>query len=104
MQRLTSVTITSIAAASGSRTKPMRSVCSPNVNQVKFWKVRYAGVCSVCRNNAIEKPKAAICPTIASEAAALRLVPEINKIDNAAVSGSAGINQTLLAIQGIIIL
>ena len=61
------------------------------------------GVWSVDMNAAIESANATIWPMIASEAAALRWVPDTNKINNDAASGTAGISQTLLAIQEIIL-
>ena len=72
MHRPTSEIITSMAAASGSRTNPSCSVCSPNVNHVKFWTARKPCVCSVGRNATIEIASTTIWPPIASTAALLR--------------------------------
>src|SRR4249920_2155534 len=66
MHRLTSEIITSMAAASGSRTNPSRRVCSPNVNHVKFWTDRKPCICSVGRNATIEIASAAISPSLKS--------------------------------------
>ena len=99
MQSPTSVIITSMAAASGSRTQPMRSACSPKVNQVKLWKARQPGACSVGTNAMTAITSATIWPRTASAAAPLPRELLRHKIDNAAASGIAGISQRLATIQ-----
>src|SRR5213082_1140407 len=103
MERLTSVIITSIAAASGSMTQPRRSACSPNVNQVKLWKTRYPGVCNVGRNAATDIVDAMTWPKIASAAAALFREFARPRIASEAASGTAGISQRLVTIQELIL-
>ncbi len=103
MQRPTSPIIRSIAAASGSRTNPMRKVCSPNVNQVKFWMERKPLECSVGTNAKIDIVRAASCPVTEKAAASRRAALPKAKIKSAAKIGAAGINQTLVVIQEFIL-
>src|SRR5213079_678390 len=103
MHSPSSVIITSMAAASGSSTHPMRSACSPKVNQVKLWTERKPCVCSVNENAKIDNASATICPTIASVAAALRRELARLRMINEAASGTAGINQRLATIPRIIL-
>ena len=103
MHRLTSEIITSMAAASGSRTNPSRSVCLPKVNHVKFWTAQKPCVCSVGRNATIEIASTTIWPPIASTAAPLRRDFPKLKITIAAANGIAGNSQRLLTIPGFIL-
>src|ERR1700730_6751388 len=98
MQRLTKVIITSIAAASGSSTQPMRSAFSPKVNQVKLSTEREPGAWSVGNNAKIDNGTAAIWPMIASAAAAERRELARLRTINEAANGAAGISQRLVTI------
>ena len=103
MHRPTNVIISSIAAASGSRTNPSRRVCSPNVNHVKFWTARKPCACTVGRNATIENASTTIWPPIANTAALLRRDFLKLKITIAAANGIAGNNQRLLKVPGFIL-
>ena len=93
MQSPTNVIITSIAAASGSRTNPRRNVCSPNVNQVKFRTARNPGTCSVAAKASTESASATTWPITARAAAFLWRAFDKLRITSEAASGTAGIIQ-----------
>src|SRR6266446_2741067 len=99
MQSPTSAIITSIAAASGSSTQPMRSAFSPKLNQVKLWTARKPAVCSVRRNAKIDNASATTWPMTASAAALLRRGFAKLNITSEMASGIAGISQRLVISQ-----
>src|ERR1043166_1458002 len=93
MQSPTAVIISSIAAASGSRTNPSGSALSPKVNQVKFCTARNPFVCSVCRNATKDNASAATGPMTAIAAPLLRHGFGKLKMISDAANGAAGISQ-----------
>src|SRR5205085_5124952 len=99
MHRPTNVIMTSMDAASGSRTQPNSSFCWPNVNQVKELTLRKSDDPSVVENATIAKTSAATCPAIASADAIMRRLLERPRITSATANGIAGISQRYSVIQ-----
>src|ERR1043166_5225145 len=104
MQRPTRVIISIIAAANESRTQPMRSGLSPNVNQVKLWRAWTPASGRVQRKAKIDNASAMIWPTMASPAAGVRREFDKVRTNNEVAKGTAGISQRYSTIQELILL